>query len=158
MRRADRLQVTGTSLAALLFLAHFCNDFFSGTLSALLPTFQVRFAAGELTLALFVATLSFSSSVLQPLFGAVADRLGRRVVAAGGVVLSSAVLSSMAVMPSPWLLAPLLLLGGLGSAAFHPAATSLARAAARRKGGLALGVFSAAAPSDGRGRSRSGCS
>ena len=143
MRRADRLQVTGTSLAALLFLAHFCNDFFSGTLSALLPTFQVRFIAGELTLALFVATLSFSSSVLQPLFGAVADRLGRRVVAAGGVVLSSAVLSSMAVMPSPWLLAPLLLLGGLGSAAFHPAATSLARAAARRKGGLALGVFSA---------------
>ncbi len=143
MLRARPLHLAGTSLATLLFAAHFFNDFFSGTLSALLPTFQVRFGVGELTLAVFVATLSLSSSVLQPLFGAVADRLGRRVVAAGGVMLSSAILSSMAVVPSPWLLVPLLLLGGLGSAAFHPAATSLARAAARGKGGLALGIFSA---------------
>lgn len=135
--------LSGTTLAVLLFVTHFCNDFFAGTLSALLPTFQERFGAGELTLALFVATLSFSSSVLQPLFGAVADRLGRRVVAAGGVVLSSAVLSSMAVIPAPILLVPLLFFGGLGSAAFHPAGTSLARSAARQKGGLALGVFSA---------------
>ena len=117
-------------------MAHFCNDFFSGALSALLPTFQQRFGAGEFTLAFLVATLSFSSSVLQPFFGAVADRLGRRVVASGGVILSSAVLSSMAVAPSPLLLLPLLFVGGLGSA-------SLARSAAKQKGGLALGVFSA---------------
>ncbi len=135
--------LSGTALAVLLFVAHFSNDFFSGALSALLPTFQQRFGAGELTLAMLVATLSFSSSVLQPFFGAVADRLGRRVVAAGGVILSSAVLSSMAVAPSPLLLLPLLFFGGLGSAAFHPAGTSLARSAAKQKGGLALGVFSA---------------
>ncbi len=143
MTSRSAFHLSGTALAVLLFVAHFSNDFFSGTLSALLPTFQQRFAVGEFTLALFVATLSFSSSVLQPLFGAVADRLGRRVVAAGGVMLSSAVLSSMAIAPSPWLLLPLLLFGGLGSAAFHPAGTSLARSAAKRKGGLALGVFSA---------------
>jgi FSR family fosmidomycin resistance protein-like MFS transporter len=139
----SRLLLTGTSLTALLFLAHFFNDFFSGTLAALLPTLQLRFGVGEVTLALFVATLSFSSSVLQPLFGAVADRLGRRLVAALGVATSSAVLSLIAIVPSPTLLVPLLLIGGLGSAAFHPAATTIARQAAGKKRGLALGVFSA---------------
>src|SRR5690606_29875824 len=126
-----------------LFVAHFFNDFFSGTLAALLPTLQVRFSASEFTLALFVATLSFSSSVLQPLFGAVADRLGRRIVAAVGVATTSMILSLIGVAPSGWLLLPLLLIGGLGSAAFHPAGTSLARSAAGSKRGLALGVFSA---------------
>ncbi len=139
----SRLVLTGTSLTALLFLAHFFNDFFSGTLAALLPTLQLRFGVGEITLALFVATLSFSSSVLQPLFGAVADRLGRRLVAALGVATSSAILSLIAIVPSPTLLVPLLLVGGLGSAAFHPAATTMARQAAQRKRGLALGIFSA---------------
>lgn len=138
-----RLALTGASLSTLLFLAHFFNDFFSGTLAALLPTLKVRFGVSEVTLALFVAALSFSSSVLQPLFGAFADRLGRRLVASVGVMTSSVILSLIAIAPSPALLVPLLLVGGLGSAAFHPAATTLARQAARAKGGLALGLFSA---------------
>lgn len=143
VRRRRPVLLGGTAVASLLFAAHFFNDLFSGTLAALLPTLQVRFGATETLLALFVASLSFSSSVLQPLFGAVADRLGKRLVAAGGVMLSSGLLSLIPVMPSPLMLVPLLLLGGLGSAAFHPAATALARQAARSKGGLALGIFSA---------------
>lgn len=139
----SRWLVSGTSLTALLLGAHFFNDLFAGTLAALLPTLQVRFDANEVMLASFVAALSFSSSMLQPLFGAVADRVGRRVVASLGVVTSSAILSLMGIMPSPWLLLPLLLVGGLGSAAFHPAGSSLARSAATRNRGLAMGIFSA---------------
>lgn len=137
------MALTGGGLAFLLFFAHFSNDMFSGVLAALLPTLQERFGATEITLALFVACLSFSGSVLQPLFGAVADRLGHRLVAALGVILSSSVLSLMAVMPSPLLLVPLLLVGGLGSASFHPAGSTLARRAAGSKAALALGIFSA---------------
>ncbi len=138
-----RFAVSGVSLTTLLFCAHFFNDFFSGTLAALLPTLQVRFDASEVLLAGFVAMLSFSSSMLQPLFGAVADRFGRRVVAAFGVITTSAILSLMGVVPSPLLLLPLLLVGGLGSAAFHPAGSSLARSAVTRNRGLAMAVFSA---------------
>lgn len=141
--RKKRVALTGGGLAVLLFFAHFSNDMFSGVLASLLPTLQGRFQATEITLALFVACLSFSGSVLQPLFGAVADRLGHRLVAAVGVILSSSVLSLMAVMPSPYLLVPLLLVGGLGSASFHPAGSTLARRAAGSKAGLALGIFSA---------------
>src|SRR5690625_2990893 len=138
-----RLQVTGLSLTILLVVAHATNDAFSSMLSALLPTLQIRFGASETLLALLVATYSFSSSVMQPMFGAIADRVGRRTVGALGVMTSSAVLSLMGIPPSPWLLLLLLLLGGLGSAAFPPAGTGIPRDAARRKGGLAVGLLSA---------------
>jgi FSR family fosmidomycin resistance protein-like MFS transporter len=135
--------LSGASLALLLVAAHAVNDSFSGMLAALLPTFQVRFGASETLLAALVATLSFSSSVTQPVFGALADRLGRRLVGALGVVGSSGLLSLMGIVPSIWPLFGLLLIGGLGSAAFHPAGTGMARAAARSAGGLAVGIFSA---------------
>src|SRR5690625_6771907 len=80
---------------------------------------------------------------MLPMFGAIADRVRRRTVGALGVMTSSAVLSLMGIAPNPWLLLLLLLLGGLGSAAFHPAGTGMARDAARGKGGLAVGLFSA---------------
>jgi len=138
-----RVQFTGLALSTLLFIAHATNDAFSSMLSALLPTLQIRFGASETLLALLVATYSFSSSVMQPVFGAVADRIGRRVTGAVGLMTSSAVLSLMALAPNPWLLLVLLVLGGLGSAAFHPAGTGMARETAREKGGLVVGLFSA---------------
>jgi len=135
--------LTGSSLLILLVVAHATNDSFSGMLAALLPTFQVRFGVSEAVLAALVGTLSFSSSVMQPLFGAVADRLGRRAVGAAGVVTSSALLSLMGAVQSVWLLFPLLLIGGLGSAAFHPSGTSIARNLNTRRKGVTVGLFSA---------------
>mgnify|MGYP001240451300 FL=1 len=135
--------LTGSSLLILLVVAHATNDSFSGMLAALLPTFQVRFGVSEAVLAALVGTLSFSSSVMQPLFGAVADRLGRRAVGAAGVVTSSGLLSLMGAVQSVWLLFPLLLIGGLGSAAFHPSGTSIARNLNTRRKGVTGGLFSA---------------
>lgn len=122
------------------------NDAFASMLAALLPTLQLRFSLSETALATLVATLSFSSSMTQPIFGGLADRFGRRLVGSLGVVTSSGLLSLMAVAPSVWILYGLLLVGGLGSAAFHPSGTALAREAAKGQrggAGLAVGVFSA---------------
>lgn len=143
MTARKSLRAAGLPLTVLLIAAHATNDSFGSMLAAMLPTLQLRFGASETMLALFVATHSFSSSVTQPLFGAVADRIGRRTSVAAGVITSSVVLSLMGVAPSPWLLLLLLLLGGLGSAAFHPAGTGIARETAGGNKGLALGLFSA---------------
>ncbi len=134
---------TAVGLSGLLVAVHATNDAFSAMLAALLPTLQLRFGLTETALALLVATLSFSSSVTQPLFGGVADRYGRRVLAAVGVATSSVLLSLIAVAPSPIWLFALLLVGGLGSAAFHPAGTGLARGLGGGRKGLAVSVFSA---------------
>lgn len=128
---------------AFLTLAHTTTDALTSILSALLPILQDRFGFNETGLALLVATLWFSTSVTQPLFGALADRFGGRRVAATGMLLSVSLLSLVAVMPSGALLYVLLLVGGLGSAAFHPAATAIARAAVGRNAGLAVSLFSA---------------
>lgn len=138
-----RFALTGVGLSTLLIAVHATNDSFGSMLAALLPTFQLRFGLSEATLALLVATLSFSSSVLQPLFGSLADRLGRRLVGALGIVTSSSLLSLMGVVPDAALLLAVLFLGGLGSAAFHPAGTSLARDAGGRNKALTVSLFSA---------------
>lgn len=140
---SDRLALTGVGLSTLLIAVHATNDAFTSMLAALLPTLQLRFDLSAATLALLVATLSFSSSVLQPFFGALADRLGRRMVGSLGVIVSSALLSLMGVVPDVALLFVLLFVGGLGSAAFHPAATSLARDAGGRNKALTVSLFSA---------------
>ncbi|MDF1524174.1 MAG: MFS transporter [Trueperaceae bacterium] len=129
-------------LSGLLVAVHATNDAFSSMLAALLPTLQVRFGLTETVLAVLVATLSFSSSVTQPLFGGIADRYGRRLMAALGVATSSMLLSLIAIAPSPVWLFALLFVGGLGSAAFHPAATGLARGLGGPRKGLAVSVFS----------------
>src|SRR5680860_401754 len=136
----------GVALSTLLVAVHLTNDAFGSMLAALLPSLQIRFGLSETVLATLVATLSFSSSMTQPLFGSLADRFGRRLVGSLGILTSSALLSLMAVAPSLWILYALLLVGGLGSAAFHPSGTGLARDAAtgQRGGtGLAVGIFSA---------------
>lgn len=142
-RTRRRAALGGAGITTLLVVAHATNDAFASMLAALLPTIQLRFGLSETVLATLVATLSFSSSVTQPLFGVVSDRLGRRVVGAAGVIASSALLSLMAVSPSVLTLFLLLLFGGLGSAAFHPAGTSMARAAGGDRKGLVVGIFSA---------------
>ncbi|UCH27732.1 MAG: MFS transporter [Trueperaceae bacterium] len=133
----------GGGLYLLLTLAHASNDGFFGMFSALLPSLQQRFELSETTLALLVATLSVSTSVVQPLFGALADRLGRRLVSAAGTVLCSSLLSLVAVAPNLSLLVFVLFAGGLGSAAFHPSGMSLARMSGGARKGLAVGFFGA---------------
>lgn len=139
---ARRSLVATAGIPLLLIGVHATNDAFAAMLAALLPTLQARFHLSEAVLALFVATLSFSSAMTQPLFGAVADRVGRRTMAAAGIVTSTVLLSLVAVAPSPPALFAVLLVGGLGSAAFHPAGTSLMRTLGERFKELAVAVFS----------------
>lgn len=136
-----RVVLTGGGLAAYLAVAHIATDSVTGMFPVLLPTFQNRFDLSGTRLALLVVTLSLSVSISQPLFGALADRLGRRRVAGLGIIISSSLLSLVAVAPTLPLLFGLLLVGGLGSAAFHPAGTSMARAADERRKALGVSLF-----------------
>lgn len=139
---SSRAGAAGLGVLALVYGAHIVNDGSASLLSALLPSLQVRLGLSEAILAGLVALLSFSSSVTQPLLGAVADRIGLRAMAAAGVAVSAGLLSFLALAPSLLVLIPLLLIGGLGSAAFHPAGISIARANGGRFKELAVATFS----------------
>ena len=138
-----RALLAGSSLAVFLAIGHTVIDTFTSMLTALLPTIQARFGMTESVLALLIAMLSFSTSVTQPLMGTLSDRFGMRLVGAVGIVLNVSLLSLIGVAPTVPLLFALLFIGGLGSAAFHPAGTSMARAAGSRHKGLAVSLFGA---------------
>ncbi|HEX5826524.1 MAG TPA: MFS transporter [Candidatus Limnocylindrales bacterium] len=134
---------SGAAVAGIMAVAHVANDAMTSMLSGLLPSLQVRLGLSEAVLAMLVATLAFSSSVTQPLFGALSDRFGARRVAAAGTAFGVSMMSLMTVAPGPVALFALLLVGGLGSAAFHPAGTSVVGAAPLTRRELAVGLFSA---------------
>jgi FSR family fosmidomycin resistance protein-like MFS transporter len=138
-----RPAASAAHLAALLTLSHSAVDAVAGMPAALLPTLQQRFGLTEIGLALLVATLSFSSSVTQPFFGALADRLSARWVVIGGSILTSVVLSLIGVAPSAVALVLLFLIGGFGSAAYHPAGASLARGTGVTHPSLVVSLFGA---------------
>lgn len=138
-----KLAIQGSSLVILFALVHTVSDAVTNMLSALLPTLQFRFALTETTLAMLIAALSLSALMTQPLFGALADRLGHRRIAALGVIFNAVLFSLIGVVPDVYILFGLILVGGLGSAALHPPIASMTRLAGGKKPELAVGLFSA---------------
>lgn len=138
----SRVALAGAPLALLITGAHLANDAFSNVLPVYLPTLQQRFALGEVALASLVAVVSLSANVLQAFMGAITDRWGRRRSAALGLLLSSVLMSFLAVAPTVWALVAMLAIGGLGSAVFHPGAVAMMREVGERRS-LAVGVFAA---------------
>lgn len=114
----------------ILALAHAVNDSYAYVLQALLPA--VIPALG-LTLGLaggLVALYQLTSSVVQPLLGHLADRSRVRWPAWAGVAASGIAAGSLGLAPQWTVLAGLLLLGGLGTALFHPVSAAMVGAAA----------------------------
>lgn len=138
-----RKGLKAAQLAAVVTLAHGLNDGYAAFLTPLLPRIMDKLGLSIALAATLAMTLSFAASLLQPLMGYLADRFGRRAFVALGPLLGGMFLSLIGVAPSFWILVAFLLLGGLGSAAFHPPGASLAARISEGKGsGLRLSIFS----------------
>jgi FSR family fosmidomycin resistance protein-like MFS transporter len=111
-------------------------------LGALLPTLQVRLDAGPTALAMLVAVFWIASSVTQPVFGALGEDVGLRVIGCVGVLMASTFLSLIGVASELWQVFVLLVIGGLGSAALHPIGTTIAGSQATNAT-LGIGLFTA---------------
>lgn len=132
-----------TALATLVALAHGVNDAYAAFLPPLLPRIMDNLGLSITLAATLAMTLSLAASLLQPLMGYLSDRFGRRLFVVLGPLLSGVFLSLVGSAATFWALVLLLLLGGLGSAAFHPPGASMAARISEGKGsGLRISVFS----------------
>jgi FSR family fosmidomycin resistance protein-like MFS transporter len=121
--------------------AHFLNDFYVAFLAPLLPLVVRKFGI-SLALAGFLATvLTTSAAISQPLFGAVADRMRRRILVVVGPALTIAAMGLMGIAPTYPLLLMLLLIAGTGTASFHPQGASSAGQASGARLGRGLSFF-----------------
>jgi FSR family fosmidomycin resistance protein-like MFS transporter len=124
----------------LMASAHFMVDGYGNIYAPLLPLLIPKLnlslaAAGALTMLFQIA-----ASVAQVGFGHIADRWRPRVLVMAGPVVAVTVLSFVGVAPNIPALAAILIIGGLGGAAFHPPAAALAHRLGGDHRGLAMSV------------------
>ncbi len=127
----------------LLSAAHALNDGYGSFLAALLPLLIDRFGLSLAMAGLLSSIRSSAASFTQPLVGHLADQLGARWLVLLGPAVTCSAMALLGVLPSYLAVAVALALAGLGTAAFHPAAASLAGGFRDERRGLAVSVFSA---------------
>lgn len=133
----------GGGLIGLVVLLHLAADLVGGTLPALLALLGHRFALSTTALAMLVAVSTLTSSLAQPAVGGLADRFGARRVAVIGIALDVTLMALVPLAPNAPLVFALVAVGGLGSAALHPAINALARAADPDRPAVAVSLVSA---------------
>jgi MFS transporter, FSR family, fosmidomycin resistance protein len=124
----------------LLASTHFVVDGYGNIYAPLLPLLIPQLglslaAAGTLQMCFQIA-----NSVAQLGFGRLADHWRPRVLVLVGPFVSVTMLSLIGLAPNAWVLGAILVLGGLGGAAFHPPAAALVHRLSATQKGLAMSV------------------
>ena len=127
---------------ALLSSGHLATDFANGALPALLPFLRDRFSLSYTAVGGVILASQASSSLIQPLFGLWSDRRGAMWLLPAGVALAGIGIGVAANAPSYWLVLLLVLVSGVGVAAFHPEGSKFAGFVSGRKRASGMAWFS----------------
>lgn len=113
----------------VLVATHLVNDFYGGAVAAMVPFLVLDRHYTYAAATGIVLAATFSSTLLQPLFGVLTDRHRLGWLVGGGMLVGGIGVSVSGLAhdyPLTWLA---IALSGLGSAAFHPEASRATRAA-----------------------------
>lgn len=106
-----------------LTLAHLINDIYAPVLMALQPVLITLYGYGYFEAALLPVTHSIVSSLLQPVFGRLADTRGLKVSVGLSILLSGIGIALIGFIPDQYLAMLLcVVISGVGHASFHPGA------------------------------------
>lgn len=136
-----RLEIDKRAMAALSS-GHLATDFANGSLPALLPFFVDRFGLNYVLAATIMLASTVSSSVIQPLFGLWSDRRGAIWLLPTGVALAGIGIALAADAPSYWLVILLVVVSGIGVAAYHPEGSKFAAYVSGRRRASGMSLFS----------------
>ena len=114
---------------ALLSLGHFLIDFCQGVVPALVPFLVIERHFTYAMAASLVFAISATSSIVQPLFGQLADRVAVWWLLPGSILLAGVSLALGTQVQSYTVVLAAMGLSGLGVAAFHPEAARKAHLA-----------------------------
>lgn len=129
-----------TPRLGILTFGHLTIDSYSSFFAPLLPLLVAKLGLSLTMVGTLVALSSISSSFSQPLFGLPSDRMRRPWFVALGPLTAAIFMSALGLAPSYGVLVALLMLAGLGVAAFHPQAAALAAAATGRRS-ISMAIF-----------------
>ena len=118
---------------------HVVVDAYTNIYAPLLPLLMPHLGLTYAAAGMLAMCFQMANSVSQLGFGALADRWRPRLLVMAGPLAAVVVLSFVGVATNALMLGVILVLGGLGGAAFHPAAAALVyRLAEPHRKGLAM--------------------
>ncbi len=120
---------------------HMATDFAGGALPALLPFLRDKFSLSYTLAAALVLGSTFASSIIQPLFGLWSDRRGAMWLLPAGTALAGIGIALAADAPSYPLVFGLVVVSGIGVAAFHPEGSKFAAYISGQKRASGMSYF-----------------
>lgn len=119
---------------------HLVSDLFSNIYAPLLPLFIPRLGLSLAAAGSIAAATQIAGSVAQLFFGPLADRWRPKVLAIVGPIVAVVFLSLAGLATSPLMLGAILVVGCLGSAAFHPTAAAIVNRVGGERRGTAMSI------------------
>jgi MFS transporter, FSR family, fosmidomycin resistance protein len=119
---------------------HMVNDVFTNIYAPLLPLFIPRLGLTLTAAGTIAALIQIAGSIAQLVFGPLADRWRPKVLAVAGPLVAVSVMSLAGLATSPMMLGAILVVGCLGSAAFHPTAAAIVNRVGGARRGTAMSV------------------
>ncbi len=126
----------------MLSAGHLFTDLNQGALPAMLPFLIADKGLSYAEAAGLVFAASFASSIIQPIFGLLADKITKTWLMPLGLLLAGAGLSVMGLLTDYWSMFAAVTVSGIGIAAFHPEAARLANKVSGDKKGSGISIFS----------------
>lgn len=137
-------QLQPATMYRILFaisLGHFLNDCMQSVVPALFPILEKSMNLNYTQMGWIAFALNMTSSLLQPVFGVIADKRPSPFLLPIAMCLSMIGMVGLAVAPNFYFVIGSALFVGLGSAIFHPEGSRVAYMAAGRKRGLAQSIY-----------------
>jgi FSR family fosmidomycin resistance protein-like MFS transporter len=127
---------------AALASGHAAADLCQGSIPALIPFLITQRGYSYAAAGVLLLVVTVGSSIIQPLFGAVSDRLSLSWLLPTGVALSALGIAGAGLTEDFEATAIMVGLGGLGVAAFHPEGARYANFASGSRRGTGMSLFS----------------
>jgi len=127
----------------LIAFSHAVTDLSVGALPILLPFFKSTFALTYTQVGFIVLIQNIASSVIQPIFGYLSDRLRLIWLVPAGLLLAGVGTAVTGLAPSYSALLVIVIITGLGIATFHPqAAKSVYEVSDMQSRGRSMAIYS----------------
>jgi len=129
--------------SGLLAAGHLTVDSYGGFLTPIMPFLAAKIGISVAVASMILSVSHLTSSILQPVFGYIADSMTRRFFVFWGLVFAAVFFGLTGVMPNAWLLGLAIVLGSLGVGFYHPQATSLVHHFSGKKINIIMSIFTA---------------
>ena len=126
---------------ALLCLGHLVTDINQGALPALLPFLIAEYGLSYTAAGFLVFASNIASTVVQPLFGHLADRRTRPWLLPAGIALAGTGLAATGLVSGYGAVCLAVMASGIGVAAFHPQGARLVNRVAGERKATAMSIF-----------------